>query len=249
MAQQIRSINDIRQLGTILSVWAHPDDETYSCAGIMAAAIRNGQRVVCVTATKGEKGSQDTKHWPLETLSEVRAVELKSALAELGITEHHWLGYTDGECDGVDTNEAVTKISEYIMSVRPDTILTFGPDGMTGHSDHKTVCDWACRAAAYTGIGVQVYNAIEDQEQYDRYFKQMHELFNIYFAIDEPPLITKQVADISFELDSELIETKVRALRRMPSQTEAMFEHFADDMNFLRGALSRETFILNRYTV
>jgi len=34
------SRNDIKMLGTILSVWAHPDDETFSCAGIMAQAIK-----------------------------------------------------------------------------------------------------------------------------------------------------------------------------------------------------------------
>jgi LmbE family N-acetylglucosaminyl deacetylase len=37
--------------GTILSIWAHPDDETYLAGGVMAAASANGQRVVCVTAT------------------------------------------------------------------------------------------------------------------------------------------------------------------------------------------------------
>ena len=43
------------ELGNILGVWAHPDDEAYLTAGIMARAVRNGSRVVCVTAT----GSQD----------------------------------------------------------------------------------------------------------------------------------------------------------------------------------------------
>ena len=51
-------------LGTILSVWAHPDDETYLCAGLMARAVRSGARVVCVTATRGELGSSDPERWP-----------------------------------------------------------------------------------------------------------------------------------------------------------------------------------------
>src|SRR4249919_2707816 len=50
--------------GTILSVWAHPDDETYLAAGLMAAAVQAGQRVVCVTATRGELGSTDPDRWP-----------------------------------------------------------------------------------------------------------------------------------------------------------------------------------------
>ena len=51
-------------LGTVLSVWAHPDDETYLCGGLMADAVRRGNRVVCVTATRGELGSPDEERWP-----------------------------------------------------------------------------------------------------------------------------------------------------------------------------------------
>ena len=46
-------------LGTLLGIWAHPDDETYLAAGLMAQAVRDGRRVVCVTATRGEGGSMD----------------------------------------------------------------------------------------------------------------------------------------------------------------------------------------------
>lgn len=44
------------ELGTILGVWAHPDDETYLMAGLAARAVRSGSRVVIVTATRGEGG-------------------------------------------------------------------------------------------------------------------------------------------------------------------------------------------------
>lgn len=43
----------VAALGTVLSVWAHPDDETYLAAGVMAAARDGGQRVVCASATAG----------------------------------------------------------------------------------------------------------------------------------------------------------------------------------------------------
>lgn len=51
-------------LGTILSVWAHPDDETFVAGGIMAAAVANGQRVVTVSFTAGERGTDDADTWP-----------------------------------------------------------------------------------------------------------------------------------------------------------------------------------------
>ena len=56
------------ELGTVLGVWAHPDDETYLSAGLMAQAVRDGDRVVCITATRGEGGSLDEERWPPETM-------------------------------------------------------------------------------------------------------------------------------------------------------------------------------------
>ena len=64
-------------LGSILAIWAHPDDESYCCAGLMAAAVRAGERVVCVTATRGELGSTDLERWPAgPQLADVRTKEL-----------------------------------------------------------------------------------------------------------------------------------------------------------------------------
>ena len=48
-------------LGTVLGVWAHPDDEAYLAGGLMAAAVDAGARVVCVTATRGERGTPDVR--------------------------------------------------------------------------------------------------------------------------------------------------------------------------------------------
>src|SRR5947207_1873194 len=105
--QQIKTSDDIKQLGTILSVWAHPDDESFSCAGIMAAAIQNGQSVACITATKGEDGVQDESRWPAEQLGEIRAHEMDEALDILGCHNHNWLGYHDGRCQEISADEAV----------------------------------------------------------------------------------------------------------------------------------------------
>jgi LmbE family N-acetylglucosaminyl deacetylase len=76
---------DVRGLGTILGVWAHPDDEAYLSAGVMAMAMRAGSRVVCVTATRGELGSPDVRRWPLATLADVRTVEMTASLGVLGV--------------------------------------------------------------------------------------------------------------------------------------------------------------------
>src|SRR3954471_11535425 len=98
---------DVRTLGTILGVWAHPDDEPYLSAGVMAMATQARSRVACVTATRGELGSADVERWPLDTLAAVRTTEMAASLAILGVHEHHWLDYPDGGCADVPVSAAV----------------------------------------------------------------------------------------------------------------------------------------------
>src|SRR5918997_4348807 len=134
-----RTAGCVPELGTILGIWAHPDDEAYLSGGLMAMARDNGSRVVCVTATRGELGTPDPVAWPLHRLATARTGELARCLEILGVTEHHWLGYRDGECATVHAADAVAQLCGVIGRVGPDTVLTFGPDGITGHPDHQAV--------------------------------------------------------------------------------------------------------------
>src|SRR3989454_9660873 len=83
-------------LGTVLLVWAHPHDDIYTSAGIMAASAAAGDRVVDVTATRGEGGSMDEERWPPPTMGEGRTAELLRSLQILGVGEHRFL---DGPVD------------------------------------------------------------------------------------------------------------------------------------------------------
>jgi LmbE family N-acetylglucosaminyl deacetylase len=224
---------DIASLGTILGVWAHPDDETYLSAGIMALAARAGQRVVCVTATKGEKGSQDEVRWPPETIAATRAEELERALAVLGVHEHHWLGYVDGECAGVDVPDAARRISEIVEDVSPDTILTFGPDGQTGHPDHVAVNAWV--DAACPGRRVLWAAVPEDW----RPFAERLDDFDV-FAPGTPEFLPRSELELLVDLDDALLDLKLRALREQPSQTEGLLNALGED--FVRRSLAVESF-------
>ena len=136
------------ELGTILGVWAHPDDETYLSAGLMAAAVDAGSRVVCITATRGEGGSMDEEQWPPESMGQVREQELIKSLAAIGVTEHHWLDLPDIDMDTSLPEAGAPMVREIMEQVQPDTVLTFGPDGMTGHRAHMSVSRWATDAFA-----------------------------------------------------------------------------------------------------
>lgn len=231
---------DIKKLGTILGVWAHPDDETFSSACIMAAAIENGQTVACVTATRGEAGVRDESRWPAERLGDIRSQELAAALELLGVSNHHWLDYPDGCCCDIDEPSPVGRIVELIETYKPDTILTFGPDGMTGHDDHKTVSRWANLAVQEAGTKAKVYHAVQTTEQYDELL-EADKHFNIFFNIDKPPLVDQVKCDIYFEPSKELLEKKLAALRSMPSQSEDLVKKFGD--RFVEGKLGAEAFV------
>lgn len=216
--------SDISQLGTIMGIWAHPDDETFMVGGLLSMAAANGQQVVCITATKGEGGVQDELRWPAATLGETRAEELAAALKILGVSEHHWLGYRDGTCSQVNEEEAVAKLMLHIEQYKPDSIITFAPDGLTGHDDHIAVARWAAVAAEKSTTKPTVWCAVHTQEIYDAAFKAMHDKFNIYFNIDVPKLVPMQSCDIVVQLPDDVLDKKLAALQAMPSQYEAFFQ-------------------------
>src|ERR1700745_739235 len=84
---------------TLRGVWAHPDDEAYLSAGLMAEFRRRGDRVVVVMATLGEHGTDDPEALPPRRLAAIRHGELRDSLAAVGVDELHLLGYEDGHCD------------------------------------------------------------------------------------------------------------------------------------------------------
>jgi LmbE family N-acetylglucosaminyl deacetylase len=227
-------------LGTILSVWAHPDDETYLCGALMARAAANGSRVVCVTATRGELGSPDEQRWPSGApLAAVRTKELESALGVLGVQEHHWLDYPDGGCLDVDQVEAVRRIAEIMAAVQPDTVLTFGPDGMTGHDDHKCASRWATEAFGQVGKdGASLHYATNTPTWLARFREPLDE-HNVFMGA-EPPCTPADELSIGEIFVGELLDQKLAAIRSMTSQVEPLISALGED--FFREGMAEESF-------
>lgn len=130
----------------LLAVWAHPDDESFLGAGLMAEIARRGGRVVTVTATVGEHGTADPATRPPTTLGTARRLELDAALQALGVGRGHVLGFRDGGCEHVSDAMGARRVGSVIDTVRPDVVLGFGPDGVTGHPDHRAVGRWTALA-------------------------------------------------------------------------------------------------------
>ena len=129
---------------TLAAVVAHPDDDAY---GISAVVALHGDdpnfRFVLVHATDGEAGAiAEGSRATRQTLGARRREEDRRAWATLGRLpdRHEWLGLPDGGLPDVDFDYLVTQIVAILAEERPDVVITFGPDGITGHPDHVVIC-------------------------------------------------------------------------------------------------------------
>ena len=217
------------ELGTVLGVWAHPDDETYLMAGLAARAVRNGSRVVIVTATRGEAGSMDDERWPPETMGDLREQELIRCLAILGVSEHHWLGLPDIDMQTALPEEGYEKVRSLMAEIQPDTVMTFGPDGMTDHEAHKSVCEWSTRAFHEVGKpGARLYYATVTPE-WAAEFLPLYEPFNVFLP-GTPPITPPEELGIDYRLPPDILDIKMRAIDQHESQVGAMREAFGEDI-------------------
>lgn len=209
---------DLEDLGTILAVWAHPDDETYLAGGLLAAAVAAGSRVVCVCATAGERGTDDPTTWPPERLGQVRRWEAAAAMAVLGVVEHVWLDLPDGELAELDPEPVVDRLVELVRTIRPGTIVTFGPDGATFHPDHQAVSRWVGAAWRSTGRGARLLHAAASEEHLARW-GPVYEAWGIYLTDERPVPVAQAELAVHVQLDGVALDRKVAALAAMASQT------------------------------
>jgi LmbE family N-acetylglucosaminyl deacetylase len=137
----------------LLAVLAHPDDESLGLGGVLARYAAEGVETYLVTATRGERGRFKgippgaDGHPGGEELARIRERELDAAARVLGIRETWILGYGDGQLDRAPAREAVRRIAACVRRVRPQVVVTFGPDGAYGHPDHIAICQFATAAA------------------------------------------------------------------------------------------------------
>src|SRR6185295_8747121 len=146
----------------LMCVLAHPDDESLGMGGALAKYAAEGVETYVVTATKGERGRSGSAE-PLtpEAVGRLRHAELHAAARELGVREVSLLGYPDGDLDQANPAEATARIVAHLRRVKPQVVLTFGPDGAYGHPDHIAISQFttaAIVAAAADGVVVpQLY--------------------------------------------------------------------------------------------
>lgn len=125
----------------LMCVLAHPDDESLGTGGTLAKYAAEGVETYLVTATRGERGrfGEGGERPDPEVVGKTREAELLAAAKELGLREVKLLGYPDGALDTVDPAAAQETIAGHLRRVRPQVVMTFGPEGLYGHPDHIAI--------------------------------------------------------------------------------------------------------------
>ena len=155
----------------LMAFHAHPDDESSSMGGVLAKYAAAGEEVVVVTATDGAEGeihNYENAEELLPQLGEMRAQELKDALAILGVKHYEFLGYRDSGMMGTEPNanetsfwqadftDATARLIKLIRQYQPDVVTIYDPFGGYGHPDHIQV----------HRIGIAAFFAAADEGRY-----------------------------------------------------------------------------------
>lgn len=218
---------------------AHPGDEAFGFAGAIASAAAEGAYVVVVCATRGyfdprittkppapggrNRDLLDSLGW--RNLDTVREDEMRRSAALLGVRILRMLDYAEGDLASVDFNHLVGRLVEPIRMHQPEVILTFGPDGVTGDSDHLTLSRAVGEAVDKAALPL----AYEDNLEEDQVAWRIAKLFHLVVPPEALAILGDMAPRAGYQTSSagptvavslgELIPLKLAAIQRHVSQT------------------------------
>lgn len=125
----------------LLTVFAHPDDESMGMGGTLTKYSSQGVETHLVCASRGEMGwfGPENQNPGPERLGQIREAELRNAVEVLGIKSLSFLDYIDGQVDKANPSEIIGKIVTHIRRIQPQVVVTFPHDGNYGHPDHIAI--------------------------------------------------------------------------------------------------------------
>lgn len=136
---------------SLLAVFAHPDDESLACGGILSLCADAGMRVSLVCATRGEDGRDGSGEGTGEPLGQRRSRELAAAADVLGIETVTLLDFEDGMLPWVDGEDLDDAIEAAVSRWAPAAVVTFDEDGLYWHPDHIAIHRATTNAVAGMG--------------------------------------------------------------------------------------------------
>jgi len=229
----------------LLLVHAHPDDETINNGVTMAKYAKDGAQVTLVTCTRGEEGEvlvaelSDLASDKDDKLGQHREIELKDAMAHLGITDFRFLGapnkkWRDSGMMGTpqndrkdvfwqsDLEEAANELVKIILEIKPQVLITYDEFGGYGHPDHIKAHRVAMRAAETAEINgwkiEKIYWNTMPRSVIQMGIEKMKEIGSDFFGAES-------VDDLPFAKPDELVTAVVHASEFVPQKLAAMKAH------------------------
>jgi LmbE family N-acetylglucosaminyl deacetylase len=239
---------------TLAVCFAHPDDEAYATFGSVAIHRTDPRfRVVALHATDGGAGevAPGVDLGPAG-LGALRRLEDESAWRAVGCVpaRHDWLGLPDGAVARAPFDDLVDAVACFLDDERPDVVVTFGPDGVTGHPDHVTV--GAATDAAFhrvrgdggPGLRRLLHGAVR-QSWFDRH--QRWRAAHGYPLWEPTPVYhLRGTPDEAVGVDvatTHVLPQLLAGLTEHRSQRHVLMPPGAEDGGFLRGP-SHETYVV-----
>lgn len=204
----------------VMVIAAHPDDSEFGSGGTVARWAKEGQQVIYVVCTNGDKGTTDP-NMTSEKLAVIREQEQREAAKVLGVSEVIFLGYRDGGLE--DTPDFRGKLVKLIRKYRPDAVITHDPKlRYMGHRDHRITGTVAMDA---------VFPFSRDRLSFPEHEAeglQPHKVKEVYFTGSEDP-------DTFIDI-GETFDIKAKAISCHVSQVG---DHSGDWENWVRQMAQR----------
>jgi LmbE family N-acetylglucosaminyl deacetylase len=204
----------------ILGITAHPDDEVGAFGGTLLLYHSRGVETYVICMTQGQAASNRGAARSDEELANLRCAEFLASCKVLQVTQAQILSYPDGGLDRLDFYSVVGDLTRRVREIKPDIILTMGPEGaVTGHSDHAMASIFATMAFHWAARN-------------DRYPEQLgngpapHRARKLYyctapFVLPDRPPISPPPCTTTIDI-SQYVEEKIRASREHATQAPLM---------------------------
>jgi LmbE family N-acetylglucosaminyl deacetylase len=220
----------------LLCITAHPDDEAGAFGGALLLYHDRGVEtsVVCLTAGTAARNRGTAK--TNEELAALRRSEFAASCKVLGVSHGEVLDYQDGKLDRIDLYQAVGDIALRLRRIRPQVMITFGPDGgLTGHVDHAMAGVVATLAFEWAGRPDRYPEQLEQGLKPHRTQKLYYHTADFILPDNRPP-ISQPTVTVSLEIGKERFEKKAQAFQQHTTQAP-LFERVRKNLGQGGGAI------------
>jgi len=214
----------------VACVFAHPDDDTFGVGGSLALHAEDELELTVILATSGDAGRiADASLATRETLAKVREAEDLASWYALGLEpDLRFLRHPDGGVNAIPRGEVVAEVRGVLEEVAPEVVVTFGPDGITGHDDHvaigaiATEAFGALRSSSGGAAFSRLLHSAIAQSSLDR-LNQLLRVRGLEPMDPAQPFVPRGVPDVEIgaRVDaSSVYERKLEAIRCHRTQAE-----------------------------